>query len=76
MVCCRVLYSYTAVSTTNDALSAADINTAAIQEALNAVGIIRTVVLALAIVAAVLVLVLSVAHTLSRKSSRRGGEPL
>lgn len=71
---CRVLYSYTAVSSTSQALSAADIDTGAIQSALGTLGLIRTVVLALAIVAMVVVVLLSVGHMLSKRQSRGGGE--
>jgi hypothetical protein len=71
---CRVLYSYTAVSSTRQALSAADIDTGTIQSALGTLSVIRVVVLALAIVAMVVVLLLSIGHMLSKRQSRRRGE--
>jgi hypothetical protein len=74
MSVCRVIYSYTAVSSTSQALSAADMDTGAIQSALGTMGLIRVVVLALAIVAMVVVLLLSVGHMFSKRQSRGRGE--
>lgn len=72
----RVTYSYSAVATTSETLAAADMDTGAIQSALWALGLIRTVVMALAVVLVAAVLALAVAHTLSENRSRGRGEML
>jgi hypothetical protein len=77
MHACRVIHSFEAVSSTSDALSAAAVGTAEVQTTLDVINTICTVVLALAIVAAVLVVLLACAHTAIRLRSRSrfSGEP-
>lgn len=68
-----VSYSYSAVATTSETLSAADMDTGALHSALGALGLLRTVVLVLAVVMFAAVLALAVAHTLREKRSRGRG---
>lgn len=76
MPACRVINSFTAVSSTSDALSAAAVGASEVQTTLDVINTIRTVVLALSIVAAVLVVLLACAHatTMRRARSRFAGE--
>lgn len=65
---CRVLNAYAAAGTTSSALSAATVDLTTIQEALGTMGTIRLVVLAILIITAVFVLVLSALQAVRKRS--------